>query len=103
MSRKMMALWIAGLALAVGVGIVVWSATAAPADEPAKVVTVVNDKCPMTGKAFDAAKLTDDRIRTFKDMKVGFCCGHCPAAWDKLTDAEKDAKLKAVMKEEPKK
>jgi len=29
---------------------------------------------------------------------VGFCSPNCPPAWDKLSDAEKQAKLDAVMK-----
>jgi hypothetical protein len=33
----------------------------------------------------------------YKGMKVGFCCPNCPPEWDKLTDAEKEAKLKEAM------
>jgi hypothetical protein len=31
--------------------------------------------------------------REFKGQKVAFCCGGCPAAWDKLTDEQRRAKL----------
>jgi soluble cytochrome b562 len=57
----------------------------------------VNDRCPITGKAIDIMNRPKDCTRMYKGMKVGFCCPNCPPEWDKLTDAEKDAKLKAVM------
>jgi hypothetical protein len=55
---------------------------------------VVNAKCPMTGSPVDKSVTT----RTFEGKTVGFCCGNCPPAWDKLSDAEKKAKLEAAMK-----
>jgi hypothetical protein len=30
----------------------------------------------------------------YKGVKVGFCCEDCIGKWNKLSDAEKDAKLK---------
>jgi predicted RNA-binding Zn-ribbon protein involved in translation (DUF1610 family) len=68
------------------------AATAAPAEG------VVNAKCPMTGKAIDPAKVPSELTRMYKGQKVGFCCPMCPPAWDKLSDAEKDTKLKDAMK-----
>lgn len=58
---------------------------------------VVNETCPMTGKKLDPANVPSDLIREFQGQKVGFCCGGCPGKWDKLTDAEKEAKLKKSM------
>ena len=29
----------------------------------------------------------------YKGHRVAFCCAGCPAMWDKLSDAEKKAKL----------
>jgi hypothetical protein len=55
-----------------------------------------NTKCPMMGSRIDASKVTPALTREFKGQKVAFCCGGCPAAWDKLSDAEKQAKLDAA-------
>ena len=55
-----------------------------------------NAKCPITGKAIERMKCAKDCTCMHKGMKVGFCCAKCPAEWEKLTDAEKDAKLKDV-------
>ena len=53
----------------------------------------VNSKCPIWGTPIEPDKVTKDLIRDYKDQKVAFCCKECPPVWDKLTDAEKDAKL----------
>jgi len=57
----------------------------------------VNSKCPITGQQIDPAKVPDSLTRQYKGQKVAFCCPACPPQWDKLSDAEKDAKLKAAM------
>lgn len=59
---------------------------------------VVNTRCPIMGSKIDPAKVPAALTREFKGRKVGFCCGGCPVAWDKLTDAEKQAKLDALSK-----
>jgi hypothetical protein len=56
-----------------------------------------NGKCPISGKEFDKMSVPADHTRMYKGMKIGFCCPMCPPQWDKLSDDEKDAKLKAVM------
>lgn len=58
---------------------------------------VVNESCPMTGEKIDPANVPDNLIREFHGKKVGFCCGGCPGKWDKLSDEEKEAKLKKAM------
>lgn len=58
---------------------------------------IVNARCPIMGSKIDPAKVPASLIRTFNGQKVGFCCGGCPAKWDKLSDDEKTAKLKAAM------
>ena len=69
-------------------------------DKEAKLLAAlgkpVNAKCPVSGMAV-AEKTALDNVRMFSGKLVGFCCNKCPTAWDKLTDAEKAAKLKAVM------
>lgn len=59
------------------------SSTAAP----------VNERCPIMGGAVKAS-LT----RVYKGQTVAFCCGGCPAQWDKLSDADKEARLAKVVK-----
>ena len=53
----------------------------------------VNTTCPIMNSKINPAAVPAALTRTYKDKKVAFCCGDCPAAWDKLSDAEKDAKL----------
>jgi hypothetical protein len=60
-------------------------------------IKAVNVRCPIMGTVIDPEKVPDNLVRWYKGQKVGFCCGGCPAAWDKLSDAEKDAKLAAVL------
>jgi hypothetical protein len=57
----------------------------------------VNNRCPMTLTPIDPNNVPDSKVRYYKGMKVGFCCGGHPELWDKLSDAEKDAKLAVVM------
>ncbi len=53
----------------------------------------VNTICPIMGSKIDPAKVTDALTRDFHGQKVAFCCPMCPPKWDKLSDAEKQAKL----------
>jgi uncharacterized protein (DUF305 family) len=57
----------------------------------------VNERCPISGNTIDMMNTPKDCTRMYKGMKVGFCCPNCPPEWDKLTDAKKEAKLKASM------
>ena len=64
--------------------------------------TFVNAVCPLMGSPIKPEKVTASLTREYKGQKVGFCCGGCPEAWDKLTDAQKEAKLaKAKAKPSP--
>ena len=56
-----------------------------------------NAKCPIMGKSIERMDCPNELTRMYKGMKVGFCSAGCPATWDKLTDSEKDAKLKDAM------
>jgi hypothetical protein len=70
-------------------------------DEPADVgvnvetakIEVVNAKCPIMGNPIDPTAVPANLVREFDGHKIGFCCAACPEAWDKLSDAEKTAKL----------
>ena len=66
-------------------------ATVAQASAGAPVFA--NTKCPIMGGAIDPAKVPESLTRVYKDQKVAFCCGMCPAQWDRLTDAQKGARL----------
>jgi len=52
---------------------------------------MVNARCPIMG-----GKPTAALTRDYNGQKVGFCCAMCPGQWDKLTNAQKDAKLAKV-------
>lgn len=56
-----------------------------------------NAKCPISGKSIDRMNCPKELTCVYKDMKIGFCCPNCQPEWNKLTDAEKDAKLKDAM------
>jgi hypothetical protein len=72
----------------------------APGGAAASTATV-NNRCPITLTPIDPNNVPDSKVRYYKGMKVGFCCGGHPEIWDKLSDAEKDAKLAAVMTPPP--
>ncbi len=55
---------------------------------------VVNSRCPM--KDYPISRAIP--MRQFDGKIVGFCCAGCPHDWDKLTDAQKKARLAAAMK-----
>jgi hypothetical protein len=61
---------------------------------PAKPAAIANTNCPIMGGKIDPTKTADGLVREYKGKKVAFCCGGCPAQWDKMSDADKDAKLK---------
>ncbi|RKY09076.1 MAG: hypothetical protein DRP66_03085 [Planctomycetota bacterium] len=74
-------------------------------EEPATVsvnvetpkVEFVNAKCPIMGNPINPAKVPANLVRDFAGQKVAFCCAACPPKWDKLSDAEKTAKLAAAQ------
>jgi hypothetical protein len=73
--------------------------TKAPAPGPSEAA--VNVRCPISGDAVDPQKTPPELTRMYKGQKVAFCCPACPPAWEKLADAEKDAKLAAAKQPLP--
>ena len=59
---------------------------------------VINERCPIMGGKIDHRSVKPNLTRAFKGKMIGFCCGGCPAAWDALSDKEKEAKLQKTMK-----
>jgi len=57
---------------------------------------LANTRCPIMGSAINAKTIAANLTRDYKGQKIGFCCGGCPATWDKLSDAQKQAKLTAA-------
>ncbi|MFI4911725.1 MAG: hypothetical protein ACIAQZ_08680 [Sedimentisphaeraceae bacterium JB056] len=55
-----------------------------------------NVRCPIMGSPINPEHVADNLVREFKGEKVAFCCGGCPARWDKMTDAEKQEALDKV-------
>jgi len=56
----------------------------------------VNSRCPIMGSPIDRDKVDASLTRDYNGQKIAFCCGGCPSVWDKLTDAQKQAKLSGV-------
>jgi hypothetical protein len=56
----------------------------------------VNNRCPIMGSPINPEKVASNLIRDYKGQKVAFCCAGCPSMWDKLTGAQKQAKLAKV-------
>lgn len=86
-----------GLACVLVVGLTACKDEPKTSGDSAKTVACVNGTCPIMDIAIDQAKVPFSLTRDFNGQKVGFCCGDCPPAWDKLTDEQKTAKLAAAM------
>ncbi len=56
------------------------------------LVSVDNKKCPIMG--MEIQRVPESLTRVYKGQKIGFCCHDCPQMWDRLSDEEKDRKLK---------
>ena len=52
----------------------------------------VNAKCPVSGEEVPANATTV----SYQGKTVGFCCDHCVAKWNAMSDAEKQQKLAAA-------
>ena len=62
-----------------------------------------NTNCPISGQKIEMMNCPENltRMYMYKGKKVGFCCPACPPQRDKLTDIEKNEKLKKVMPKMP--
>ena len=58
---------------------------------------LANASCPMMGSRLNPKKVPPHLTRKFKGKTVGFCCAGCPEAWDRLSDDEKDRRLRKVL------
>lgn len=56
----------------------------------------INDRCPIMGTKINVERIPAELTRMHGEHKVGFCCGGCPAQWDRLPEAEKAARLQKV-------
>lgn len=52
-----------------------------------------NYRCPIMGSPIKMDTVNENLIRLYNGRKVAFCCASCPAEWDKLSDADKQAKV----------
>jgi len=55
-----------------------------------------NTNCPIMGTPIQAASVPASLVRNFNGQKVAFCCPGCPATWDRLSPADRVAKLTAA-------
>lgn len=72
-------------------------AGAAKDDKSATDAGVVNNRCPIMGSSIDSDNVPEELTREYKGRKIGFCCGGCPRAWDRLSDEQKQAKLDDLL------
>jgi nitrous oxide reductase accessory protein NosL len=89
------------LALAVIVVFAAGAAYAGPKNKtqkPAKLTEVV--VCPITGNKVEGK---GGGTTVYKNYRVHFCCDDCKPAFNTLTDAEKERKIKIALKKQNKK
>lgn len=55
-----------------------------------------NLRCPIMGSPINLETVGESLTRDYNGRKVAFCCAGCPSAWDKFSDAEKQAKVPGV-------
>ncbi len=55
-----------------------------------------NLRCPIMGSPINLDTVGESLTRNYNGRKVAFCCAGCPSAWDKFSDAEKQAKVPGV-------
>jgi len=65
-----------------------------------EMAPVINSRCPVCGMTIDPAKVPKAQTSMYRDCKIGFCCLDCQAAWDGLSDAEREEKLKKAVSQE---
>lgn len=53
----------------------------------------MNANCPFSNNPANASI-----TRSYKGQNVGFCCNGCSGKWDKMSDADRDAKLATMKK-----
>ena len=54
---------------------------------------IANTRCPIMGSKLDPSKVPANLTRVYEGKKIGFCCGGCPAKWDKLSETQRKEKL----------
>ncbi len=72
-------------------------ATQKTMDQMIKEMPPANVCCPLSGKPIDITKVPQEKVRMHKGVKVGFGEKAEMEQWDRLTDAEKEAKIKMVV------
>jgi hypothetical protein len=72
------------------------AAPAPPRPATSETSGIVNHRCPIMGSPLDRGKVREGLTRRFRGRKVGFCCAGCPKAWDKLSEQEKESRLRGA-------
>jgi hypothetical protein len=62
---------------------------------------VVNTICPIGSDDFDSKDRPAELTRTVNGENIGFCCEHCTAKFDKMSDAKKAEVLAAAKSNKP--
>ena len=62
----------------------------------AEKVAVINSICPVENDDFTTKERPAELVREIDGQKVGFCCDHCVAKFDKMSAEKKQAVLTAA-------
>ena len=68
----------------------------APAQKTEGRMVVVNTICPIGGDDFEAKDRPSELVRTVNGENIGFCCDHCTAKFDKMSEQKKAEVLAAA-------
>jgi len=88
---------LAELAKARGLVATTHGVLAAHTPKPKADKPFANTKCPIMGSKIEPADVPEELTRMHDGKKVAFCCGGCPAAWDKLSEEKKTEALRKAM------
>lgn len=65
----------------------------ASSSKDARAAKPINARCPIQNHQIDS----NSPVVTYKGHTIGLCCEDCIEPWNKLSAAEKDAKLAAML------
>ena len=71
----------------------------AQATESAKLVPIVNPRCPVMSTVLMDKQVEESMTRMYKDQRVGFCCNVCLGKWDAMNDTDREVIFRQAMGE----
>jgi hypothetical protein len=65
----------------------------------AKLVPIVNPKCPVMNTVLMDKEVEENMTRMYKNQRVGFCCNVCLKKWDAMNGIDRGVVFKQAMGE----